>query len=630
MALLSFLRLLPAILLLRPVLMAPTFIPGIPSGTSSGASGSTPASESHAVGSGYAPALGYAAGYADTGFGPAPGYAAHTPSEYAHTGYADTHRYDSAPGYPPVGSGYAPGHTRAALGYASVAPGYASAPGYATAPGSVPPGSSAINTFPPSWLPPKPEVEELPVYFVVVRSDGGPLQNSRYSGLRWGTQREIAVGFQIGNNAKGHVARKDSTTGSITIDPGRKPVRSGVRIGTLTLHSGKSQDIVTGMWEEIDKATFASQFEFLQTTERKLRQKGEALKREDPRLGWVQSGSEEQQMNMLFGKVKPLGEKSKKDTGEDETGRDVLMAPPFIPGISPGTSSGASSGYADTPAGYAYTPAGYAHTPSGSGHTPAPGYGHTPAPGYAAGSGYAAAPAAFGYAAAPGYIPTPGSVPPGSSAVNVPPLSESFPEPGVEELPVYFVAVKSSDSRPLERTYYNSDWSATWRLEVGIQIGIDAQSQGRVAKDNGDGSITIRPRKPVQSGARIGTLKLHPEKRQVVTEMWKEIDKATFTSRSDFVQKIVEKLGEIRVNLMREDLRLGWVQSNLEEEKMHSMFTRVEGMKKKEDERQKKMEEEENDEEQKREKERRRTNAEARRRQRKAQKESEAERARQG
>ncbi|KAJ3964023.1 hypothetical protein EV361DRAFT_942978 [Lentinula raphanica] len=195
---------------------------------------------------------------------------------------------------------------------------------------------------------------------------------------------------------------------------------------------------------------------------------------------------------------------------------------------------------------------------------------------------------------------------------------------------VYFVAVKSSDSRPLERTYYDSDWSATWKLEVGIQIGIDAQSQGRVAKDNGDGGITIRPRKPVQSGARIGTLKLHPEKRQVISGMWDEIDKATFTSRSDFVQKIVEKLGEIGVNLMREDLRLGWVQSNSEEEKMHSMFTRVEGMKKKEeDERQKKMEKENNDTEQERE--RRRKNAEAKRRQRKAKKErQEAERARQG
>ncbi|KAJ3825159.1 hypothetical protein F5880DRAFT_1554755 [Lentinula raphanica] len=172
------------------------------------------------------------------------------------------------------------------------------------------------------------------------------------------------------------------------------------------------------MWGEIDKATFASQFEFLQTTERKLRQKGKELKREDPRLGWEQSDSEKQQMNALFGKVKPLGES--KTTGEDETGRDVLMAPPFIPGIPPGTSSGAS-GYADTPAGYAYTPAGYPHTPAGYAHTSS-GYTHTPAPGYAAaGSGHAAAPAAFGYAAAPGYIPTPGSVPDGSSAVNVPP-----------------------------------------------------------------------------------------------------------------------------------------------------------------------------------------------------------------
>ncbi|KAJ3753050.1 hypothetical protein EV360DRAFT_74825 [Lentinula raphanica] len=167
--------------------------------------------------------------------------------------------------------------------------------------------------------------------------------------------------------------------------------------------------------------------------------------------------------------------------------------------------------------------------------------------------------------------------------------------------------------------YYDSDWSATWGLEVGIQIGIDAQSQGRVAKDDGDGSITIRRGKPVQSGARIGTLKLHPEKRQVITEMWDEIDKATFTSRSDFVQKIEEKLKEIGENLWWEDPRLGWVQSNLEEEKMHSMFTRVEGMKKKEEEaRQKKMEEEENNEEQQ---ERRRKNAEARRRQRKAERE---------
>ncbi|KAJ3756961.1 hypothetical protein EV360DRAFT_84446 [Lentinula raphanica] len=251
-------------------------------------------------------------------------------------------------------------------------------------------------------------------------------------------------------------------TGSITIDPECKPVHSGARIGTLTVHSEKSQDIVTGMWEEIDKATFASQFDFLQTTKRKLRQKGKELKREDPRLGWVQSDSEKQQMNMLFGKVKPLGEKSKgKDTGEDETGRDVLMAPPFIPGIPPGTSSGAS-GYADTPAGYAYTPAEYTHTPAPAEypHTPAgyahtsSGYTHTPAPGYAAaGSGYAHTPAAFGYATAPGYIPTSESVPPGSSAVNLPPLSESFPEPGVEKLPVYFVAVKS-DGKPLERTYY--------------------------------------------------------------------------------------------------------------------------------------------------------------------------------
>ncbi|KAJ3835194.1 hypothetical protein EV361DRAFT_11418 [Lentinula raphanica] len=318
MALLSFLRLLPAILLLRPVLMAPPFIPGIPPGTgSSGASESAPASGPPAFDSGSGPAPGYAArtpsGYADTGSGPAPGYAARTPSGYADTGSADTRRYYSAPGYAPVGSGYVPGHTRAALGYASVAPGYASAPG------SVPPGSSAVKASSPTAfkLPSKEQVIDFPVYFVAMYQNGQLLKEKQYHS-RWNSQR--VVGLQIGHNVAGRFAERDST-GSMTISPGRATPQGGLPIGTLKFHFEKGQ-VINRMWEETEKTTFTSQLDFLQKTERKLKEIGEELKREDPESGWEQSKSEKEKRNSMFAKVeemeRELKEKEEKDRDESK------------------------------------------------------------------------------------------------------------------------------------------------------------------------------------------------------------------------------------------------------------------------------------------------------------------------
>ncbi|KAJ3825155.1 hypothetical protein F5880DRAFT_1554714 [Lentinula raphanica] len=299
MALLSFLRLLPAILLLRPVLMAPPFIPGIPPGTgSSGASESAPASGPPAF---------------DSGSGPAPGYAARTPSGYADTGSADTRRYYSAPGYAPVGSGYVPGHTRAALGYASVAPGYASAPG------SVPPGSSAVKASSPTAfkLPSKEQVIDFPVYFVAMYQNGQLLKEKQYHS-RWNSQR--VVGLQIGHNVAGRFAERDST-GSMTISPGRATPQGGLPIGTLKFHFEKGQ-VINRMWEETEKTTFTSQLDFLQKTERKLKEIGEELKREDPESGWEQSKSEKEKRNSMFAKVeemeRELKEKEEKDRDESK------------------------------------------------------------------------------------------------------------------------------------------------------------------------------------------------------------------------------------------------------------------------------------------------------------------------
>ncbi|KAJ3771896.1 hypothetical protein FB446DRAFT_845933 [Lentinula raphanica] len=274
MALLSFLRLLPAILLLRPVLMAPPFIPGIPPGTgSSGASESAPASGPPAF---------------DSGSGPAPGYAARTPSGYADTGSADTRRY-------------------------------ASAPGYAPASGSVPPGSSAVKASSPTAfkLPSKEQVIDFPVYFVAMYQNGQLLNWKQYHS-RWNSQR--VVGLQIGHNVAGRFAKRDST-GSMTISPGRATPQGGLPIGTLKFHFEKGQ-VINRMWEETEKTTFTSQLDFLQKTERKLKEIGEELKREDPESGWEQSKSEKEKRNSMFAKVeemeRELKEKEEKDRDESK------------------------------------------------------------------------------------------------------------------------------------------------------------------------------------------------------------------------------------------------------------------------------------------------------------------------
>ncbi|KAJ3720095.1 hypothetical protein C8R42DRAFT_109375 [Lentinula raphanica] len=136
-------------------------------------------------------------------------------------------------------------------------------------------------------------VESLPVYFVASQ-DGEPLHDDYFVKTTWSKKKcaGMDVGFQIGNDQRGHYATKFST-GQTIIAVGAS-TRWGVRIGTLSVRS--VQD-VNDMWRlQIIPGEFTSQLAFLRKTEEEIKKL----------VGWEQSQLEKDNWKFLVEKVEQV------------------------------------------------------------------------------------------------------------------------------------------------------------------------------------------------------------------------------------------------------------------------------------------------------------------------------------